>query len=628
MNAQDQKPAKVKSPLWPLWLLLKIILVIIVLFAVGVVILANMGGNSDALKTMIEDYISDTSGMDTQIGKLNNIAFYPDINIDFEDLRLRKQVDAPAAMTVGLLNVRVGFWDALHGSTKIKNVSIQDFRAEKGLVTQEALNISKLEIEDAERASDAPKLVLTGTVGDKPLTASSTVAAYGTGEERTYDLGEERQINAQVGDLKLAGFMSNPSLSEIDFKDISVTQAGQNIVSGQLTLAAKGDGRKITGDLSSGKGSRVQPDVFINPQEVTGKIDAPQLHVEDIAPLMGGVQYLTQLLPQKNKAQGISFGEQNVDLRVQSPNIFSKGEKLAEQDVQITIQDGALKAEAKGGKLFDGKTDWIATVTPEGSMHRLNMSVNIDDMPAENVLSAQSGKSNVSANVDGYAVLTSAASTWEGFKPALQGDIIAVVDRGKINAKALDVWGNGLGMLLIPGNSSQNELDITCSILDTKVSNSVATFETLALDAKRVVIDGTGTYNIEADRLNIKLHPKTKDVNYGDISATVNITGPLSKPAVRADAVDLSRKAANLVVKNVDKDVLDKVESTLGFDVFKMAGIEREKEQPAEEVVTEPAAAQPVAAATTNLCQPLEGLSGGNLAQKLHEKLASQAAAQ
>lgn len=642
-DALDEKPKSIKSrkrksALWPLWILLKVLLALVILLAIGVIFLANVGGNSEMLKGMIEDQFSKVTGYEADIGTLNNVSFYPNINVDFEDLKLSQdQGDKPVA-TIGMLNVRIGFLDAVRGSLRPKNVEIRDLQAEKGVFTKDALVVKSLKIDDPDHGNEAPKLTLAGTIGNKPLSLSSTVAAYGTGEDRTYDLGQERQVDAQIGDLKISGYMRNPNLSDFEFTNLSITQAGQKIATGALTVKSKGDGRQVTGDISSGKGSQIKPDVFLGSKLVRGVIDAPQLHVEDIAPLMGGIQYLTQILPQKEtavKAGAVNFAGQDVDLRVRSPNIFSKGSKLAEQDVQITIKDSALRAESRSGKIFDGQTSWVATIAPAGNTHNLDLTLGIDNMPAENVLNAQSNAaSRVSANVDGYALLTSSASVWEGFVPALRGDIMVVIDEGKIHSQTLNKWGNGLAAFLIPGASAEEELDITCGILDTAVANSIATFRSLGIDGKRAVVTGNGNYNINADRLNVKLYPRAKESVLGDISAVVNVTGPIGKPLIRADAANVTKQAADAILNNVNPDIISKVEANLGIDVFGLMGVERRR-QPQQQADTTtqaqdaPAEQQPpVARAKEPMptpCTALDGISGGNLAQKLFERTASAA---
>lgn len=596
---------KKKSPLWPVWLLLKIAVVFAIFVGIGVTILANVGGNSDALKTIIEDYASDATGFDTTIGKLNNMSFFPTVGVDFEDLKMVKPGTDTAMASADTIVVRIGFWDVAKQSGKIKDIGITNLNVAAGIATKDALSIQSISIVDNATETDKAQLVLKGKIGSKPLLVNSTLAAYGTGNNRKYDMGKDRAIDVTAGDIKASGFMASPSLSKINLTDFTVSKAGARLVAGDLTIQSKGSGRHIEGKLLVGNGSEVEPDVVVGAGSAKGTVTSDKLNVEDIGDVVGGLVTLMDLLPKKDN--GIDLSGQSVDLTLDMKALYLGGNLLGNQKTKLSIEDGVLEAQNKG-TITDGKVDWSAIVKPDGKTHRLDITARLDDLAVENLLETTTGKAQkFSSNVDAVIAMGANATEWDQFGDALSGRMTSVVDKGTVSAQLLNEWSNGLGPLLLPNFDPESDINLTCGVADFNIAKGQASIATLFLDSKRVLVEGTGGYDMNADQLNIALKPQPRGNDYSGLAATVRITGPAAEPRYRADLRAVTQKAQQAVVDTA-------ISSALSFLNTGRLDLDKAKDEAKAKLKAE------VAPPVGNPCTVLDGLSG-NMAASVQAKL-------
>lgn len=229
--------------------------VLLIIFTV----MANIGGASDPLKRSIEGYVSESTGMNARVGKLNNMSFFPDVAFDFEETEISPRGRMDAVMAIGKVQVAFGFWDVMFGTGKVKVINIENFRALPGYLIESDVRIDKISIvEETEGAH----MQSTGEIGGKAFTVRSNMEASGLGRGRKYSFGNERTINISIGDSIAVAMMKGGKGSNIILEDIDIKSGDKKVMSGKIDLARGGGKIFITGTLRmEPNGSDIMPEI-------------------------------------------------------------------------------------------------------------------------------------------------------------------------------------------------------------------------------------------------------------------------------------------------------------------------------------------------------------------------------
>lgn len=122
------------------------------------------------------------------------------------------------------------------------------------------------------------------------------------------------------------------------------------------------------------------------------------------------------------------------------------------------------------------------------------------------------------------------------FAAASKGTISLVVPQGRMRAAFAELLGinltAGLGRLL-SGDDGVSE--IRCAVAEFAVSRGVATARTFVIDTTPVLARGTGTIDLGAETMNLRIDGETKQPRLIRLWAPITVNGPLTAPRVGVD---------------------------------------------------------------------------------------------
>ncbi|MCF8495224.1 MAG: hypothetical protein K9G62_00995 [Alphaproteobacteria bacterium] len=180
-------------------------LFLFVLFSV----LANIGGNGDSYRQVIEEYAAETTGYHAAVSKLNDMRFFPDIAFDFEDLDLRTAPESPnQVVTVESVKFAVGFWDVALSAGTIKTLDIQNAFITSGIILDKPISLEHLYITEGDNEAQG-FLKALGAIGAHEFSAVMNLEAKGRGEGRRFGFAEERPVGISLGPAFLSGVLKS-----------------------------------------------------------------------------------------------------------------------------------------------------------------------------------------------------------------------------------------------------------------------------------------------------------------------------------------------------------------------------------------------------------------------------------
>lgn len=287
ITAADTLPKKKRN--W-FYLLLKIAFGIGAVLLIVLTVMANVGGNSDTLRQSIEQFITENTSYNANVGQLNAMTFFPDIVLDFEKTELRDKKSTDLAMTADRVLLAFGFWDVMTSTGKIKALSVDNLRVRDGIFIAPSFEAESVKIVEG---IDGPRLEGNGGVGAEKFNFSTDMNSRGSGRKKRYFFGSQRAFSVNLGNIKISGIIKTGQSNGIMIENLDVKQGGHPVMKGILG-AVRNDGvLGLEGRLEMAEhGSVIKPDIDIfipawgKPFAITGRIEseAGKFHVEDFAP--------------------------------------------------------------------------------------------------------------------------------------------------------------------------------------------------------------------------------------------------------------------------------------------------------------------------------------------------------
>ena len=383
---------------------------------------------------------------------------------------------------------------------------------------------------------------------DRPYGFTAEVSGVGTtlkadgSVTRPFDLGRfNADLSLQGRDLadiylltgittpntppyRLAGKLSRDG-TLFTFNDFT-GRVGSSDLSGDLNTDKVGDRRRVDAtlhsrlldidDLMAVLGA--EPTVTASGETVVtsgkpGKLlpDAP-LNVERLRVIDGTLRYRAQRV--KRNA---------LDVRQVDIGAELKGGVLNLDPVAFDFNQGELRGTAKINATRD---------TPYSAI-----DFRLRGYPLESIIPARNGAPTVTGRTLGRARLEGPGASIHDFAAASKGSVSLVVPNGQMRQAFAELLGinatAGLGRLL---SGDRSPTPIRCAVADFNVSGGTATARTFVIDTGVVLAKGSGTIDLGAETMNLKIDGETKEARLIHLWSPITVRGSLTAPKVGVDA--------------------------------------------------------------------------------------------
>lgn len=210
-------------------------LVFFLLGFLSICILAVSGGNNDNLRRGLEQFLTDYTGMSAIIDTLENAEFYPDLVMDVREVSLRQTPNTPdPGVTIGAIDVRMRFWDALLSRGLFWSFVMKDFHARPAAFLPGDLAIKTLEIVPQDAQHPVAALVLTGSYNGFPLSFQASLETVPVKRGLLYRLDDRSAIHLSIGTLDLSATLHPVSgkrgfsAENLEIRDHGAGQKGES----------------------------------------------------------------------------------------------------------------------------------------------------------------------------------------------------------------------------------------------------------------------------------------------------------------------------------------------------------------------------------------------------------------
>lgn len=542
---------------------IKTILVLLLLLGCSLWVLSSLGGNSNALRLGVQDYLTDTTGYLADMQTMHDMKFFPIAHISFENLTFHQPVKKESTASdeaepakqyppqktmsdffdqgaivarVDSMIVSMNFWDMFFERRRFRALDIKGVKVDDDIWLPEPLTVESI---IAAPAAESGAITAIGTYGTHKFDAQFGVSQSKDSNGITFfEIQPETPVTASLGPLALEGLM-HPALRGFSMLDIKTFTVGKTEFTGSLSFKGRAKKRSINADLKTGQ-THLVADLTITPLAVTGIITIPALDIRDLAAISAAYTEIKKTLGLISQEDRISFGDRTMDIDLVIEDfVHDKGEG-GKAKADIEVKPYVLNVSNITGLLMGGALSGDMIIDATGAKPFLKTQVHLRGWDYASL------QSEVTGQADTHLVLTSEATNFADLEKNLKGEITTIAGKGELTRDTMLYWGGGLLNTMMPSLSSSDRLKMNCMVADFVVSGTRANAKTLFMDLSDLTVVGEGSINLSKMTLDLELTPHPKEVSVLDGGITVDVTGPVSAPRIEPDGLSVGKKIGEL----------------------------------------------------------------------------------
>lgn len=290
-KAQDhESDIRLKNERTWFGLLAKIIFIFSAIIILILTVFANMGGNSEALRSGVAEFTSRLfENRPATVDRLVNMRFFPTIGVDAEGINVQP-FNGSSENIVSLKKVKffMSFWDVFMGNQIYKVLYLSDFVIKENVWGDRVLKIDALSIQHDKEAKEA-ELVAKGKIGVYDWSIQVGMEVFGVGGDYRYSFSKDIPVNFEIADVHMTGRIMRSEDNFITINDFKLRRKDKEI-SGEISVFLAGDdGLQVKGQLSVNKAdgiltfnTKIKKDEN-QKREISGDIKAVSLTEADIS---------------------------------------------------------------------------------------------------------------------------------------------------------------------------------------------------------------------------------------------------------------------------------------------------------------------------------------------------------
>jgi len=408
---------------------------------------------------------------------------------------------------------------------------------------------------------------------DRPYAFTADLAGAGSRLQakgsitRPFDLGRFNAVltleGRDLADLYLLTGITTPNTPPYQL-------SGSLSREGSLFRFADFSGRVGSSDLSG----TVEVNRVGQRRRVDAELSSRSLDIDDLSAVLGARPRVTsggtvassgtpgKLLPDA-PLQTDRLRTMDGSLSYRAGSVKANALDIRQVRLGADLKDGVLKLNPVSFAFNRGELNGTARIDATKSTPYSAVDFRLSGYPLESIIPARGGAPTVTGRALGRARLEGPGVSVHDLAANSKGTISLVVPQGRMRAAFAELLGinvgAGVGKLL---SGDQSTADIRCAVADFTVARGVATSRTFVIDTDVVLAQGSGTIDLGAETLNLRIDGETKKPRLLRVWAPITVNGPLTSPRL---GVDVSAVATQGGIVGALATLVAPVAALLGF---------------------------------------------------------------
>ncbi|HEY9119924.1 MAG TPA: AsmA family protein, partial [Marinobacter sp.] len=301
----------------------------------------------------------------------------------------------------------------------------------------------------------------------------------------------------------------------------------------------------IDGDVGdSDLGGQIALDTGSRPPHLTGSLHSDSLDLADLG-LLAGAEPQSAAEGDATSANGSdedrfvlpdqplvtpAWQEVSADVRYRGKAVRAADIPLSEVVIDFELADGRARFDPVGFGVGDGQVDF-------------NLDIDSKPTPPEGTLQLEVQAVNLSKALAGWEMANDSVGTIGGqgkfwltgasiaeLLGSADGGVVMLMTRGKLDALLVELAGLDVAESFLTWLGEEDTIPIDCAYVDLKTQAGIARIDTLAVDTTDTSFTGTGSVNLDNERLDITIFPHPKDVSALAASTPLHLGGTFNNP--------------------------------------------------------------------------------------------------
>ena len=269
------------------------------------------------------------------------------------------------------------------------------------------------------------------------------------------------------------------------------------------------------------------------------------LDIDDLAAVLGGTPTVTPggdtVMASGAGAKLLPTAPLNVErLRAMDGALTYKAARVKRNELDIRqvdlgadLKDGILNLDPVSFDFNRGSLNGTARINANRDTPYTTADFRLRGYPLESIVPARDGAPVVTGSALGRAKLEGSGASVHDFAANSTGTLSLVVPQGRMRSAFAELLGinvtAGLGKLL---SGDQGSSEIRCAVADFTVRRGIATARTFVIDTTPVLARGTGTIDLGAETMNLRIDGETKKPRLIRLWSPITIRGALTAPSI------------------------------------------------------------------------------------------------
>jgi uncharacterized protein involved in outer membrane biogenesis len=205
---------------------------------------------------------------------------------------------------------------------------------------------------------------------------------------------------------------------------------------------------------------------------------------------------------------------------------------------RIKLDAGLLRAEPLVLDLPQGHVAGYVQLDARKATPVTDLDLRLTDARLEQLIPIKAdGPLPLTGSLVGRARLTGTGDSVHKAFASSNGRVMVVAPDGEIRKAFAELLGidvfKGLGLLFA---KNQDKTDLRCAVADFDTKNGVMTANHIVFDTGPVLGLGSGSINLDTERMDFRLQGHPKKFRIGHLAAPITVTGPIMapKPGIQA----------------------------------------------------------------------------------------------
>ena len=225
------------------------------------------------------------------------------------------------------------------------------------------------------------------------------------------------------------------------------------------------------------------------------------------------------------------------ELRYRAARVKANALDIRRVDLGAALESGVLDLDPIAFTFNRGELRGTATINAKRDTPYSAVDLRLRGYPLESIIPARGGAPTVTGSALGRARLEGPGASVHDFAANSKGTLSLVVPQGRMRAAFAELLGiNATAGLfkLLGGDESTSE--IRCAVASFDVAGGTATARTFVVDTTPVLAQGSGTIDLGAETMNLRIDGETKEARLVRLWSPITVQGPLTRPQVGVDA--------------------------------------------------------------------------------------------